>query len=44
MPARFDRDMTSFRAAVVQFEPTPDDPDPVAFVRQVAEEIRPLIA
>lgn len=26
MPARFDRDMTSFRAAVVQFEPTPDDP------------------
>jgi hypothetical protein len=28
----------------VILQPTPDDPDPEAFVRFVAEEVRPLVS
>jgi alkanesulfonate monooxygenase SsuD/methylene tetrahydromethanopterin reductase-like flavin-dependent oxidoreductase (luciferase family) len=38
------REFVDAGATKLILQPTTDDPDPVGFVRQVAEEIRPLIA
>jgi alkanesulfonate monooxygenase SsuD/methylene tetrahydromethanopterin reductase-like flavin-dependent oxidoreductase (luciferase family) len=38
------REFVEAGATKLILQPTSDDPDPVGFVRQVAEEVRPLIA
>jgi alkanesulfonate monooxygenase SsuD/methylene tetrahydromethanopterin reductase-like flavin-dependent oxidoreductase (luciferase family) len=38
------REFIDAGATKLILQPTTDDPDPAGFVRQVAEEIRPLIA